>query len=143
MPVVEGRCLCGAVNYSCDAEPLFAAVCHCRDCQRSTGSAFAVVVGVQEAALSLHGDEPGISRTVGEDHGKQVRRLFCRECGSQLFTDSDALPDVLLVKAGTLDDPSWVQPQLEVWGRSAQPWVGKADGRRRLPRGVTPDAAGT
>jgi hypothetical protein len=133
MGKVEGRCLCGAVSYSSGADPLFTAVCHCRDCQRQTGTAFSVVVGVPADAFELRG-ELGTHMTVGDDHGRNVHRRFCPECGSPVLTESDAMPGVIVIKAGTLDDPSWLEPQVEVWGSSAQPWVPQAESRPRLER---------
>ena len=56
MGKLDGRCLCGAVEYSCDAEPAFTAVCHCRDCQRQSGTAFSVIVGVPESDFRLSGE---------------------------------------------------------------------------------------
>ena len=135
MGKLDGRCLCGAVAYSCDAEPLFTVLCHCRDCQRQTGTAFSVVVGVPAAAFELRG-KLATHVTVGEDHGREVQRRFCPVCGSPVLTESAQLPDVVIVKGGTLDDPSWLVPQLEVWGSSAQPWVEPVEGRPRVERGA-------
>jgi hypothetical protein len=135
MGEISGRCLCGAVTYSAAAEPMFAAVCHCRDCQRQSGGAFAVIVAVPEDALSVQGETIGIVRTVGDDHGLENHRRFCTACGSPLFNLSPKLPGVALIRAGTLDDPSWVQPQVEIWSSSAQPWVELAGERPRMERG--------
>jgi len=55
MTHIEGGCLCGKVRYSAEAEPVFVGVCHCRDCQRFTGSAFATVVALPASALKLTG----------------------------------------------------------------------------------------
>src|SRR4051794_23968686 len=107
MGKLDGRCLCGAVEYSCEADPLFMAVCHCRDCQRQTGSAFSVVVGAPEQAFELQG-ELAEHVTVGDDHGRNVHRRFCPACGSPVLTQSEGLPGVVVIKAGTLDDPSWI-----------------------------------
>lgn len=135
MGKLDGHCLCGAISYSCDADPVFTAVCHCRHCQRQTGSAFSVVVGVPAEAFALEGDTVGEFVTVGEDHGEDSLRRFCTACGSPLTTTSDRTPGVVIIKAGTLDDPSWLDPQIEVWGRSAQPWVALVEGRPRVERG--------
>ncbi len=135
MGKLDGRCLCGAVTYSCEGEPVFTAVCHCRDCQRQTGSAFSIVVGVPAAAFELRG-ELGTHVTVGDDHGREVERRFCQACGSPVVTESGGLPGVVVIKAGTLDDPSWLSPQVEVWGGSAQAWVQPVEGRPRLERGA-------
>jgi hypothetical protein len=139
MGKLDGRCLCGAMTYSCDAEPIFTAICHCKDCQRQTGTAFSIVVGVPVDAVVVSGDSLASFSTVGEDHGQEVERRFCSTCGSPVVSAMAANPGVMVIKAGTLDDASWLEPQLEVWGRSAQPWVGPPQGRPRLDRG--PEAA--
>lgn len=135
MGKIEGHCLCGAVSYSSDAEPAFTAICHCTTCQRQTGTAFSIVVGVPKAELDLAGDTLSTFTTVGEDHGRETQRQFCSACGSPVVTLSEGMPDVAILKAGTLDDTSWLEPQLEVWGRSAQPWVEPVEGRPRMERG--------
>lgn len=134
MGKLDGRCLCGSVSYSSQAEPIFTAVCHCRDCQRQTGTAFSVIVGVPASEFELRG-ELSSHATVGADHGLETQRRFCPSCGSPVVSESGGLPDIVIIKAGTLDDPSWLEPQLEVWGSSAQPWVPQAEGRPRLERG--------
>ncbi len=135
MGKLDGRCLCGAITYSSPAEPAFTAVCHCKDCQRHTGTAFSVVVGVPLDQLTLEGETLGTFTTVGEDHGLPVHRRFCSACGSPILSESEKLPGIAMLKAGTLDDTSWLEPQLEVWGSSAQPWVAPVEDRPRLDRG--------
>lgn len=135
MGKLDGRCLCGAVTYSCAAEPAFTAICHCKHCQRQTGTAFSIVVGVPQAELELSGETLSKFATIGEDHGRESERHFCSACGSPIMTVSPGYPDVAILKAGTLDDTSWLAPQLEIWGSSAQPWVETVEGRPRLDRG--------
>lgn len=134
MGKLDGRCLCGAMTYTSDADPLFTAICHCKDCQRQSGTAFSVVVGVPRDALQLQGDTAKTVTTIGEDHGGKNERMFCGACGSPLVTMNESLPDVYILKTGTLDDTSWLAPQIEIWGDSAQPWVEATQARPRLPR---------
>ena len=138
MSKLDGRCLCGAVTYTSQADPIFQAICHCTECQRQSGTAFSIVVGVQEDALQIDG-ELKTHVTKGEDSGADTQRKFCPECGSPIVSMSAGLPGVAVLKAGTLDDTSWLEPQLEVWGRSAQPWVHEVEGRPRIER--SPSAA--
>ena len=132
MPQISGGCLCGSVRYSADAEPAFVGVCHCSDCQRFTGSAFATVVAVPASALRVSGmlktfTKPG-------DSGLPMHRRFCPECGSGIVDEADALPGIAMVNAGTLDDRSWVLPQSEVYCASAQPWVHLGGGQQRFAK---------
>lgn len=119
---ISGRCLCGNVTYSADAEPVVQAACHCSDCQRQTGSPFTVVVGVPLAAFSVEGDTLSSFSTIGSEHGGETERKFCSACGSPVYSVSAVLPELALIKAGTLDDSSWMEPAVEVWASSAQPW---------------------
>ena len=63
---IEGGCLCGKVRYSADAEPTFVAVCHCKNCQKGTGTAFSVVVALPTVALTVRGHAANIHRPRGQ-----------------------------------------------------------------------------
>ncbi len=105
MSKIRGGCLCGAVRYETEAEPVTTAVCHCRNCQKQSGSALSVIVAFPAGSLTTTGD----SLTAYEDRGvsgKTVLRYFCNRCGSPLITRAEFSPDVEFIKAGTLDDPS-------------------------------------
>jgi hypothetical protein len=118
---IEGGCLCGKVRYSADAEPAFVGVCHCKNCQKGIGAAFAAVVALPQAALTIHGALK--TYTDRGDSGKEVYRRFCPECGSSVIDEAQAMPGMVMILTGTLDDPSWVKPQMEIFCDSAQPWV--------------------
>ena len=132
---ITGRCLCGSVTYSVDAEPVVQAVCHCTDCQRQTGNPFSVIVAVPRAALRVEGDTIASFATTGDDHGKDTERSFCTVCGSPVFSMSAALPEMAFVKAGSLDDASWLEPSIEVWTSSAQPWAPHFEQAAKMERG--------
>ncbi|MGH2836911.1 MAG: GFA family protein [Thermoleophilaceae bacterium] len=123
------------MTYSIDAEPVVQGVCHCTDCQRQTGNPFSVIVGVPQAAFQVEGDTLASFTTTGEDHGGATERNFCSACGSPIFSASAVMPDVVFVKAGSLDDASWLQPAAEVWTSSAQPWSPHFEDAVRLERG--------
>ena len=132
---LTGRCLCGAVTYSADADPIIQAVCHCADCQRQTGNPFSVIVGVPRAAFNVEGSTLASFATIGEDHGGETQRNFCSACGSPLFSLSAAAPEFAFIKAGSLDDASWLAPAVEVWTRSAQPWSTHFENAAQIERG--------
>ena len=132
---VTGRCLCGAVTYRIDAEPVAQAVCHCTDCQRQTGNPFSVIAGFPREAFHVEGDTLGSFTTIGTDHGGETKRHFCSACGSPLFSDAAVMPQVIFLKAGSLDDASWLQPAVEAWTSSAQPWSPRFEGTAQLDRG--------
>ncbi len=83
---IEGGCLCGAVRYSGEAEPVFAGVCHCRDCQKFTGSAFGAMVVVPKEALTIDGALKTFTSLGGS--GKPILRHFCPECGSSIAEET-------------------------------------------------------
>jgi hypothetical protein len=132
---ITGRCLCGSVSYSADADPVVQAVCHCADCQRQTGSPFTVFVGVPRAALMVEGDTLASFTTIGEDHGGETQRSFCSVCGAPVFSIAAAAPELALIKAGSLDDASWLEPAMEFWTSSAQPWSPHFEQAARVERG--------
>jgi hypothetical protein len=132
---ISGRCLCGGVTYSADADPVVQAVCHCTDCQRQTGNPFSVIVAVPRTSLRVEGSTLASFATIGEDHGGETQRSFCTACGSPLFSIAAVAPELAFIKAGTLDDASWVQPTVEAWTSSAQPWSPHFEHAARLERG--------
>ena len=100
--MTEGGCLCGALRYTCDEGAAVTALhCHCKDCQRVTGSGKATVVMFPESAVSIRGDYKTFSSLA---HGWFTRksRFFCGNCGSQLFTFVDEIPGHVFIKAGTM-----------------------------------------
>ena len=126
MPQMTGGCLCGQVRYTANAEPMFAGVCHCKDCQKETGSAFNIVIAVPQNAVSIQG--PAKTYTQKGDSGQDVVRRLCPNCGSTITSEPAALGGVSILRVGTLDDPSWVNPQMEIYCDSKQPWVSLGGG---------------
>ena len=121
MALMTGGCLCGAVRYESAGAPVFSLLCHCRDCQRSSGSAYNAALRVPAAGFRLTRGEPKrYARTA--DSGNTVTRAFCPECGSPVFLTVSTRPDLVGLRAGTLDDPSAFQPEAHIFVRSAQPW---------------------
>jgi hypothetical protein len=120
---LSGRCMCGRVTYTTSAPPATPViVCHCVDCQRQTGSAYTTVVGVPADRLTVSGGTLSSYATIGEDHGCQTVRSFCSGCGSPIVTHG-AYDGLAFIKVGTLDDPSWAKPEVEIWRRSAPRWT--------------------
>jgi len=117
----SGGCACGAIRYDCMAEPLLSFNCHCRDCQRASGSAFAVVLLVPKAAFTLTKGTPKYHRRTA-DSGNTIDRGFCPECGSPVFVNEAADPELVTIQAASLDDPSWCPPAVDIFTAGAQPW---------------------
>jgi hypothetical protein len=94
--------------------------CHCRDCQRASGSAYAAIIAVPKAAVQLRG-AMRYHKFVAES-GKAIERGFCPNCGSQVTINLERLSNIMVLHAGSLDDPSVFRPTMDVFTSSAQPW---------------------
>jgi hypothetical protein len=117
-----GGCLCGAARYRVTGDPLTFYVCHCTDCQRRTGSAFGLSMLVPKKAVELtHGETVPLEAEV--DGGRVKRAVACAKCRTQLWGISGRNPEVLVVRPGTLDDKSGLDPVAHIWTRSRQAWV--------------------
>lgn len=126
-----GHCLCGSISYRFDARSEAVVMCHCGDCQRHTGSAFSVNVLVARDSLRIKG-EPKSYQTTGTENGNLRDRLFCGDCGTPIFTVLHERPDLMIVKAGTLDVTTGLEPSAEVWRRRAQDWVEPGEHRTQF-----------
>jgi hypothetical protein len=120
---LEGGCLCGAVRYTFSGDVLLGAICHCRDCQRASGSAFHIGMVVPRKGLTITQGELRTYRHVGES-GRWIDRSFCPICGSGILHELERRgPDVVVIKAGTFDDPRRFTPNREIFVQSKLPWV--------------------
>jgi len=120
--VHEGGCQCGAVRYRVEGEPVSVGICHCRECQRQTGSAFGMSFIVRKEAFSLlSGHLKTFTRT--SDSGRPVVCAFCPECGTRIYHEARWLEGVLNIKPGTFDDTSFFRPRGQVWTARKQPWL--------------------
>ena len=117
----QGGCACGAVRYECTAAPLRMVNCHCRDCQRASGSGYSATLIMLADSVRLLQGQCKDYQTVAES-GNVAKREFCGDCGTPLFSRSLARPGFLGVKAASLDDSGWFAPEADVWVESAQPW---------------------
>jgi len=127
----SGHCLCGSISYRISAQPETVVLCHCDDCQRHSGSAFSVNVLVERDKVEIKGT-PRAYQTFGAENGNLRDRLFCGDCGTPIFTILHEVPDIVIVKAGTLDDRTGLKPSAEVWWRRAQDWLEPHPGRARF-----------
>jgi len=120
MSTRTGGCLCGQVRYKLGAEPLVSRICWCRDCQRIAGNGTVNAI-FPSAAIEVSGTTTAYTSTA--DSGNQITRHFCPQCGAHLFADSSGRPGFSVVRLGTLDDPSSIRPQANIWTASAPAWA--------------------
>ncbi|MFO1498676.1 MAG: GFA family protein [Verrucomicrobiota bacterium] len=118
-----GGCVCGAIRYECSAEPILTFKCHCRDCQQVTGGGFVAGLLVAAAAFRLTKGQLRYHFTPSAAGGRH-KRGFCADCGSRLTgAESDLRATGFVgVTVGSLDDPSWFRPQMDLFVADAQPW---------------------
>ena len=121
-----GGCYCGAIRYQVDAEAQAAIQCHCRECQYITGGyPNAIMVFPLSEFRFTKGTPSEFSR---DDLEKPVTRFFCPTCGTAIGTRSPARPDSMIIKVGTLDDPSVFKPQAAIFTIDMQPFHEIPDG---------------
>jgi hypothetical protein len=117
----SGGCACGAIRYTGAREPLAMLNCHCSDCQISSGAPFASGIVVMTADLEVEGTPK--TYAVRASSGGLATRGFCADCGTPLFTQSEANPQITSIRFPSLDDQSSFKPMLDIYTASAQPWV--------------------
>ena len=118
--MVTGGCLCGAVRYQAAGSPLFAVFCHCRDCQRASGTGHVPVMGMSKSSFTVQGETK--SYAVRGTSGLRSIRHFCPTCGSLLFGTPEVAADAVTIYVGTLGDPSVFQPTAVMFKRDRHDW---------------------
>lgn len=125
----EGRCACGAVRFALTSSPMFVHCCHCLDCQRQTGSAFAVNALIETDRIEMLAGAPQPTRMPTES-GRVHDIYRCEVCQTALWSDYGGRPTLRFVRVGTLEDPAGLPPDVHIFTRSKQPWVGLPEGAR-------------
>lgn len=121
MTTIKGGCLCGAVRYTATAEPLVVRACWCRVCQYfGTGNATINLV-FPTGSVAITGELSDYASTA--DSGNHMHRRFCPKCGVQVLSHADERPQMVILRAGTLDDPSLAAPRGTIWTKSAPAWA--------------------
>jgi hypothetical protein len=119
---LEGGCACGAVRYRLASGPLFVHCCHCRDCQRQTGSAFVLNALIETDRIALLAGEPE-PVAVPTDSGRPHRIFRCAKCQTAVWSEYGGVAKLRFVRVGTLDDPASLAPAVHIYVRSKLPWV--------------------
>lgn len=119
--IKTGQCLCGNISYKLKSDPQMTVLCHCKNCQRQAGSVLSIIAGVPQGDVEISGEVKTYNDS--GDSGGDVLRQFCPECGSPMFTLADQAPGLIFIKAGTLDDTSWLEPSVQFYTKSKQHWL--------------------
>ena len=109
----SGRCYCGDVQYEASGDPAIKVQCHCRECQYISGGSANVTIGMPEAGFKYTKGTP--KQFARSDLDGPVTREFCPNCGTQVLSKAPALPGVMLIKVGTMDDPSMFTPDIAIF----------------------------
>ena len=125
-PPLEGGCTCGAVRYRLASEPMVVHCCHCRSCQNQSGSAFVVNLLIEADRVEVTAGAPQSVDAPRDDGGAQVIHR-CPRCQVALFSQYSS-PHVRYVRAGTLDDPAAITPDVHIFTRSKVGWVTLPEG---------------
>ena len=131
MTPLTGGCLCGRVRYTLSGPPVRRYLCHCRDCQRASGSAFTAAMMVRTADLAFTG--PLAGHPVTGASGDTITRHFCPTCGANIINTGASTDERLILHAGSLDDPTAFTPDFEIYCASAQPWTQQQQGAGQGP----------
>ena len=124
---LQGGCACGAVRYRLASPPMFVHCCHCRDCQRQTGSAFVLNALIEaDRVMLLSGDVEGVA--VPTDSGRPHRIYRCPSCEIAVWSVYGGVDKLRFVRTGTLDNPAALTPDVHIYTRSKLPWIALPDG---------------
>ncbi|MEP5566311.1 MAG: GFA family protein [Halioglobus sp.] len=110
----SGGCYCGQVRYEAEGDPLMRGQCHCRECQYISGGSANVIIAMPRAGFHYTGGQP--KRFVRDDLENGVVREFCENCGTSLTSNPPGMPDIVIIKVGTMDDPSeYGEPEMALY----------------------------
>ncbi len=118
----EGGCSCGAIRYRLTSPPMFVHCCHCLDCQRQTGSAFAINALIETDRIEMLAGEP-VPISMPTDSGRPHDIYRCPTCEIAVWSDYGRRSYLRFVRVGTLDDPTAIRPDVHIFTRSKVPWV--------------------
>ena len=120
-------CHCGALSLACEGEPRKISMCHCRDCQRRTGSAFSVAVFYEREKVHIENGPTGSFERASAS-GFPVRFHFCARCGANVYWEAARLPALIGVAIGAFADPDFPCPEQSVWTRDKHHWLDLPEG---------------
>jgi hypothetical protein len=138
---ITGGCLCKSVRYRVTAAPIITRTCWCRLCQYLAAGSGTVNVCFPTSAVTVEGELTDY-RSVA-DSGNVMHRRFCPKCGTQMFSEAEARPHLMFVRAGTLDDSEVAKPSMTIWTSQAPTWACMDPALPRVERQPPPAAPST
>ena len=117
--MLKGSCLCQSVQYEIDSELGPTMICHCENCRKASGSAYAINAAVESNKFHLNTGEKAIAEY---ESSPGVFRVFCQQCGSQLYSKRSTMPEIIRLRLGTLDTAVDIKPQAHIFVSSKASW---------------------
>jgi len=127
---IDGSCHCGNITYVAEIDPNKVRICHCTDCQTSTGSAYRVNVPAPKHAFELRGGKPKMYVKTAESGNKRAQ-AFCPECGTPIYSAAPDNPQFYMLRIGTVRQRDQLRPKSQQWCRSALDWAMDLSGLER------------
>ena len=128
---LTGSCFCGAVRYSLTRPPMFIHCCHCRDCQKQTGGAFAINALIERSCVVLvHGSQEPVLVAMKTDSGRAHDIYRCSACETALWSDYGRRGVMIFLRVATLDRACEIEPDVHIFTRSKLPWIALPPGSR-------------
>ena len=135
---VTGGCHCGTITYEAEVDPAAVWICHCTDCQSSTGTAFRTNVPVPGASFKMLSGTPTVYIKTTAESGNPRAQAFCPKCGSPIYstTPGDGPKEAYMVRVGVLRERDQLSPKVQNWTRSARSWVERIAGLPKNQKGA-------
>ena len=137
---IHGSCHCGEIKFEAEADPEKVSLCHCTDCQQSTGTAFRTNVPVEGKDFKMLSGTPAIYVKTTAESGNPRAQAFCGTCGTPIYstTPGDGPKQSYMVRIGVLREREQLVPKVQNWSRSARRWLAEIPGIRRNEKGAPP-----
>ncbi len=119
---LDGGCACGKLRYRMRGGPMFVHCCHCKDCQRQTGTAFVLNALIETDRVDVLSGEPA-AYTMPTDSGRPHTVFRCPDCGTAVWSEYGGLKALRFIRVGTLDEPQALPPDVHIYVRSKLPWI--------------------
>jgi len=135
---IHGSCHCGFIKFEAEADPAKVTVCHCTDCQQSTGTAFRTNVPVDGKTFKMISGEPSVYIKTTAESGTARAQTFCPKCGTPIYstTPGPGPKASYMVRVGILRERDQLPPKRQIWWRSARPWVTSIDTFEKFQKGL-------
>ncbi len=129
---ITGGCLCGKIRYEISQPVQNIIACHCTNCQKASGSGMSHNTVIPSAAFKLTSGQPKIFADTANS-GNTLYRAFCGDCGSPIYSQREKMPEMMVVKVGTLDESGAMKLAMNIWTNSARPWLSLAPDVEQYP----------